>query len=180
MIYSLLSPVVEESNMLTLRKATLDDLPTLAVWDEQSHVIESDPNDDWQWESELGREVDWREQLVAEIDGRPIGFIQIIDPAREESHYWGDVPENLRAIDIWIGMKEDLGKGYGTRMMELTLDRCFSDPLVEAVIIDPLESNTRACAFYERLGFQFVDNRTFGLDRCAVYCIDRRDWEKRL
>jgi aminoglycoside 6'-N-acetyltransferase len=32
-----------------------------------------------------------------------IGFVQIIDPAREESHYWGDAPGGLRAIDIWIG-----------------------------------------------------------------------------
>jgi len=166
--------------MLDLRQATISDLPILTLWDEQLHVIDSDPNDDWQWEMELDRDVDWREQLVAEIDGRPIGFIQIIDPEREESHYWGKIPPNLRSVDIWIGMKEDLGKGYGTQMMEMTLDRCFADPLVEAVIIDPLESNTRACAFYERMGFHFVDTRTFGLDRCAVYCIDRRDWEKRL
>ncbi|WP_202951049.1 hypothetical protein [Fortiea contorta] len=45
---------------------------------------------------ELDRTPDWREQLIAEIAGRAIGFIQIIDPAREESHYWGDVPENFR------------------------------------------------------------------------------------
>jgi len=179
MIYSLLSPVVEKRSMLDLRKATLADLPILMLWDEQSHVIESDPNDDWQWGMELGREVDWREQLVAEADGRPIGFVQIIDPVREESHYWGDVPENLRAIDIWIGMRDDLGKGYGTQIMEMTLDRCFADPQVEAIIIDPLESNTRAHQFYERIGFQYVDTRTFGPDTCYVYCLDRRDWEKR-
>ena len=54
--------------------------------------------------------------------------IQIIDPALEESHYWGDVPENLRAIDIWIGEETDLGKGYGTQMMQLALARCFGVP----------------------------------------------------
>ena len=65
--------------------------------------------------------------MIAELDGRPIGFVQIIDPAREESHYWGDAPGGLRAIDIWVGEADDLGKGYGTEIMKLALVRCFTD-----------------------------------------------------
>ena len=91
-----------------LRLATLADLELLQQWDEQAHVIASDPNSDWGWEGELGRKPDWRQQLIAELDSRPIGFIQIIDPEREESHYWGDVAANLRAIDLWIGSETDL------------------------------------------------------------------------
>ncbi len=159
--------------MIRLRPATLEDLPLLQHWDEQPHVIASDPNDDWDWESELLRNLDWREQLVAELDGRPIGFVQIIDPAREETHYWGDVPENLRAIDIWIGEATDTGKGYGTEMMRLALDHCFSDERVTAVLIDPLASNTAAHRFYERLGFQFVEERRFGEDDTFVYRMER-------
>jgi aminoglycoside 6'-N-acetyltransferase len=136
-------------------------------------VLASDPNDDWGWETELARSPAWREQLVAEVDGRPVGFVQIIDPAREDSHYWGEVGENLRAIDIWIGAEGDLGKGYGTRMMELALERCFADPAVSAVLIDPLASNTDAHRFYERLGFRFVERRRFGQDDCFVYRLDR-------
>lgn len=162
--------------LLKLRPATLDDLPTLRRWDEEPHVLESDPNDDWHWEVELGREPDWREQLVAELDGQPIGFVQIIDPAREDSHYWGDCGPNLRALDIWIGEASALGQGHGTRMMQLALARCFAAPEVEAVIIDPLASNAGARRFYERLGFRFVERRRFGLDDCAVYRLDRADW----
>lgn len=44
--------------------ATPDDLALLRHWDQQPHVIASDPNDDWTWKSELGRDVDWREQLI--------------------------------------------------------------------------------------------------------------------
>jgi hypothetical protein len=62
-------------------------------------------------------------QLIAEIEGRPVGFVQIIDPAREDSRYWGEVEENLRAVDLWIGEEADLGKGHGTRMMRLALER---------------------------------------------------------
>ena len=99
----------------------------------------------------------------------PIGCVQIIDPAREETHYWGDVPDNLRAIDIWIGEVSDTGKGYGTEMMRLALERCFADPAVTAVLIDPLASNTAAHRFYERLGFEFLERRRFGEDDTFVY-----------
>jgi aminoglycoside 6'-N-acetyltransferase len=164
--------------MLALRPATPADLHLLRHWDEQPHVIACDPNDDWQWELELGRAPDWREQLIAELDGRPIGFVQIIDPAREESHYWGDVPEGLRAIDIWIGEAGDLGQGHGTRMMQQALARCFAEPMVTAVLIDPLASNVRAHRFYERLGFRLVERRRFGEDDCLVYRLERGDWER--
>lgn len=124
-------------------------------------MIESDPSDDWHWEEELGRGDDWREQLVAELDGRPIGFVQIMDPARDPTRYWGEVAPDLRAIDIWIGEETDLGRGHGTRMIQLALARCFADPSVTAVLIDPLASNVRAIRFYERLGFRFVERRQF-------------------
>ena len=159
--------------MLNLRPATIDDLDLLRQWDEEPHVVEADPNDDWGWEVELARNPDWREQLIAEIDGQSIGFIQIIDPALEDSHYWGDVEPNLRAIDIWIGAEADLGKGYGTQMMKLAIDRCFVHPAVTAILIDPLASNTRSHRFYERLGFRFVKPRRFGDDDCFVYRLNR-------
>jgi aminoglycoside 6'-N-acetyltransferase len=162
---------------IALRPATSADLDLLQYWDEQLHVLAADPNDDWGWEVELDRTPDWREQLIAEIDSRPIGFIQIIDPAREDSHYWGNIAENLRAIDIWIGEESDLGKGYGTQMMKLALNRCFPNPLVTAVLVDPLASNTRAHRFYERFGFKFLDRRQFGSDDCFVYCLKREDWQ---
>ena len=156
-----------------LRAAGPADVALLRAWDEQPHVVASDPNDDWNWEVELGRNPDWREQLIAEVDGRPIGFVQIIDPAREESRYWGETPPGLRAIDIWIGDAADLGQGYGTHIMRLALARCFADPTVSAVLIDPLASNVRAHRFYERLGFRPVGPRRFGQDDCLVFRLER-------
>lgn len=156
-----------------LRPATPGDAGLLRRWDGQPHIVAAKANDDWGWEVELARKPDWREQLIADVDGRPVGFVQIIDPAREESHYWGDVAPNLRAVDLWIGEEADLGKGYGTAMMRLALERCFADPDVEAVLIDPLAANTRAHRFYERFGFRFVERRRFGRDDCFVYRLDR-------
>lgn len=167
-------------NSIKLRPADISDLEILRHWDEQPHVIESDPNDDWLWENELGKKRDWREQLIAELDSRPIGYIEIIDPLLEEEHYWGaDIEPNLRAIDIWIGEAGDLGKGFGTQMMKLALEKCFAPPEVTAVIIDPLAANTNAHRFYERMGFKFVERRQFGADDCFVYRLERADWSNK-
>jgi aminoglycoside 6'-N-acetyltransferase len=161
---------------ISLRRATPADSERLRRWDDQPHVLASDPNDEWAWEVELARSPDWREQLMAEVDGRPIGFVQIIDAAQEETHYWGDVAPGLAAIDIWIGEPEDLGRGYGTQIMHLALARCFAKPTVTAVLIDPLATNVRAHRFYERLGFRYVERRQFGADDCLVYQLPRDAW----
>jgi aminoglycoside 6'-N-acetyltransferase len=166
--------------MITLRPATLADAPVLRLWDEDPDVLGSDPNDEWNWDLELARTPQWREQLIAELDGRPIGLIQIIDPLEEETHYWGDCEPNLRAIDIWIGEAQDRGRGYGTAMMVAALQRCFAQPEVKAVIIDPLVSNTRAIVFYQRLGFRPVEQRRFNDDDCWVHRMDRADFEREL
>ena len=169
--------------MVALRPARPADVPLLRRWERQSHVVSAhtdepdgyDPDEEWDWEAEIPRVLDWRELIVAEADGRPVGFVQIIDPAREETHYWGDAPKGLRAIDVWIGEADDLGRGHGTDIMRLALARCFAPPDVAAVVIDPLASNVRAIRFYERLGFRFVERRQFGDDDCAVYRLERAD-----
>lgn len=165
---------------LTFRNATIKDLDLLRYWDTKQHVIDCDPEGDWNWAEELKRTPLWREQLIAEADGRPVGIVQIIDPREEEEHYWGDMPKGKRAIDIWIGEENDLGRGYGTKMMELALARCFQNAEVDEILIDPLESNTKAIRFYERLGFSFLEKRSFDGDICLIYHFTRSSWESRV
>lgn len=170
--------MMTSDKQVTLREATIADAALLRHWDEQPHVIESDPNDDWEWETELLKNPLWREQLVAEVNGVSIGFVQIIDPAEEESHYWGDVPGDLRAIDIWIGEADYLEQGYGSTMMRLAIERCFAIAGVSAIIIDPLASNVRAHRFYQRLGFRPVERRMFGDDDTLVHRLERADYKQ--
>jgi aminoglycoside 6'-N-acetyltransferase len=158
---------------IKLRPATINDLDLLLYWDKKQHVIDCDPDDDWNWEIELNRDPEWRDQLIAMLNEEPIGFIQIIDPHNEETHYWGDVGESKRAIDIWIGEEEHLSKGYGTAMMQLAIERCFQSPDVESILIDPLKSNIKAHRFYEKLGFEFVEERAFYETACYVYELKR-------
>lgn len=163
-----------------LRAVTADDIPTLRYWDAKPHVLNaknlSGPDDEWNWAIEVSRKLPWRELLIGDVDGRAVAFLQIIDPLLEETHYWGNTDANQRAVDIWIGEEHDLGKGFGTIFMNLALDRCFSDPSVNAVIIDPLSRNSAALRFYGYLGFRFDRRCFFGDDECDVLILDREKW----
>jgi aminoglycoside 6'-N-acetyltransferase len=162
---------------ITLRPATLNDVPLLNAWDEDPVVAASDPNDDWNWETDT-LVAQGLTNLIAELDGRPIGFVQLTDLLRDASHYWGAPQSGKMAIDIWIGEPDVRGQGYGRAMMKLALGRCFADPTIDTVLIDPITTNTDAIAFYQRLGFTFLEHRQFGLDHCAVHIIDRATYEK--
>ncbi|MEM9668474.1 MAG: GNAT family N-acetyltransferase [Pseudomonadota bacterium] len=170
---------------VTLRPATLADVPLLERWDTQPHVIAATSDDPDAktafegavWADELTDEDPASAYFIAVVAERPIGAMQVIDPALERTHYWGeDCPPNLRAMDIWIGESDCLGKGYGTQMMTLAIGNAFATEAVEAILIDPLTSNTRAHRFYERLGFKFVERRNFDGDDCLVYRLNRADW----
>lgn len=167
----------ENSETITLRKATLKDVEKLYEWDKKPHVIASGIDDDWEWEKAITNTANWQEQLIAQLNNKPIGVVQIVDPAREETHYWGNIPANLRAIDIWIGEETELNKGYGTQIMQLAIKRCFQPKEVTAIIIDPLSSNTNAIRFYQRLGFEFIEKRVFGDDECDVHQLTREKWK---
>lgn len=159
--------------MITLRPATPADVPLLRAWDEDPAVAASDPNSDWDYEDELGKNLPGRSHWIAEADGRPIGFLEITDPEKDESRYWGEMPAGFRAIDIWIGPPEMRRRGYGTQMMRQAIAGCFADPGVHTILIDPLASNVDAHRFYERLGFRFVERRMFGPDECFVFRLPR-------
>jgi aminoglycoside 6'-N-acetyltransferase len=159
---------------INLRPATLLDAPRLRAWETYPHLRATLGNDDWCWETELAVIPDWREPLIAELAGRAIGFMDIINPSREDGKYWGDgVSSKLRAIDLWIGEPDCLGRGHGTEMMRQGLARCFLDPAVEGVLVDPLGDNTRAHRFYQKLGFVPLERRRFGDDECLVHVLTR-------
>jgi aminoglycoside 6'-N-acetyltransferase len=171
--------------VIRLRPATLADVPTLQRWDKDPDVIActtDDPTaetafDHIDWPAEIAAQSDVFFYLMAEEDGRAVGALGIIDPHVEPTHYWGDCAPNLRAVDIWIGEPGDRNRGLGTAMMREAISRCFADPAVTAILIDPLASNVDAHRFYGRLGFEFVTRRLFnGEDDCFVFQLERRQW----
>lgn len=173
---------------LVLRAATHADIPTLLRWDSDPTVIAS-ASDKPDAATAWGEDNDWLENInlyerdvweywIAEVDGRPIGAMQLCDPHKEPTHYWGDIEPNLRALDIWIGEPDARGQGYGEMMMRLGIVASFEDLAVTAIVIDPLASNTRAHNFYQRLGFVPTERRMFGEDDTLVHKLTREDWSK--
>ena len=56
------------------------------------------------------------------------------------------------------------------------LRRCVTVHRATAVLLDPLSTNSRACRFYERLGFQLLGVRRLGDDDCCVYRLGRDEY----
>lgn len=70
------------------------------------------------------------------------------------------------------------GRGHGSEMMRQALARCFAEPEVTAVVVDPLAENLRSHRIYARLGFHAVERQMFG-DDTLVMRLERRAWETR-
>lgn len=157
-----------------IRDARPSDTHLLEYWDTLPHIIAADPSGNEAWEEELKASYDWREQWIAEVNSTPIGYLQIIDPAEEISNYWQLKENGFRAIDIWIGPPEYLNRGFGTKMMNEAITWCLEQDNVHTILIDPLKSNTDAHRFYQRLGFEPVDERWFGNDLCLVHHLKLR------
>ncbi|MBI1403281.1 MAG: GNAT family N-acetyltransferase [Porphyrobacter sp.] len=165
-----------ETADVTMRPARLADAEMLSEWASRPHVLTATGGGDgFDWHGELARDLSWREIWIAESGGRPVGMSIIIDAAREETHYWGDVPMGSRALDVWLGDVRDTGSGIGSAFMLLLLGRIFEDPAATRLLVDPLASNGYAIRFYRRLGFRSLGRRMFEGDDCEVLEMDRRD-----
>lgn len=165
-----------------LRRAERRDVATLRRWDDEPHVRAASGSDDaMDWERDVSRAHPWQKILIMELHAaegaRPIGVVVIIDPAEEETAYWAPVAPNLRAIDIWIGEKDCLARGYGSALMAQALEICFGEGC-DAVLVDPLLNNVRAHRFYRKMGFREIGVRQFGGDTCLVHRIEREDYQR--
>ena len=64
-------------------------------------------------------------------------------------------------------------------MMQHDICKCFSNDNVIGILVDPRVANTRACRFYEKLGFEHVERRMFDKDDCYVYRLDKESWNSK-
>lgn len=182
------------SSELNIRKAHKEDIETLNYWNSLPHIIRccyypdalgnlpKDPDtsfeEDFKFIDTYGRDV-W-DIRIAEVNKKPIGVLELIDPFKEPTGYWRninfDLEVNSRALDIWIGETRYLNKGYGTSMMEWVFKHCFVDLDCDSIVIDPLINNKDAIRFYQRLGFKKIGIEKFDNDICLVHALKRKDW----
>ncbi len=88
------------------------------------------------------------------IDETPIGYIQsyLIKDYPWDEMDLSSLPERLAGIDFYIGEKNYLQKGHGTRALIQFLSQ-FIDPYYEGSIVDPRQDNLTAIRCYQKAGF---------------------------
>ena len=144
---------------ISFRPLTAADLPRLYEWLLRPHVSRWWGRPDSLAEVEqnylpLIEPASTTRCYVAELDQRPIGFIQSYVVAHSGEGWWEDETDpGARGIDQFLTEAEDLGRGLGGRMIESFVDRLFLDPTVTKVQIDPAPDNERAIRCYVYAGF---------------------------
>jgi aminoglycoside 6'-N-acetyltransferase len=153
--------------MMVWRHVTPADFPLLARWLAEPHVARW-----WHHETSPGaverdfgpsaRREEPNEDLLALLDGRPVGLLQ-----RSFLHDYPEyldeltpltaVPARAMTIDYLIGDAADVGRGLGTRMIRSALERLWADHTdAECVIVAVHADNTGSWRVLEKAGLDRV------------------------
>ena len=97
------------------RDVTVKHMKLIGSWLSQPHVTE------WWGEAatalaeiKANLDSDSVEQLIVELDGKPIGFLESYDPHLEDEHPYQDQPMGTLGLDMFIGDADLLNKGHGS------------------------------------------------------------------
>jgi len=96
--------------------------------------------------------------LIAESDGIPVGYAQLILNSKDETIH-GTRPLELRRIYADQG---HLGKGVGKALMQGTIDEARQHDC-DCVWLGVWERNQRAIDFYKKWGFRDVGTHVFSV-----------------
>ncbi len=96
------------------------------------------------------KQVPGRLELVAMMDGRTIGQVQL-----------KNIDEEKRECELGFHMQNDSvkGLGYGTRIARLALEYAFENLDVDAVYACTILKNTRSQHVLEKAGFRYMDEK---------------------
>ena len=90
-----------------------------------------------------------------------VGFIQSYVVMGSGGGWWEqETDPGARGTDQFLAAASELGKGLGTAMIRVFLNRLFADPEVTVVQTDPHPTNLRAIRSYKKAGFQEVETVT--------------------
>ena len=120
---------------------------------------------------------------VMELDARPIGYIQFYPWAAyedelEELGIDAAMPEGSWGLDVFVGEADCVGRGIGTRMVDLLCGHLFDDEDARAVVLWAEQGNHRALRAYEKAGFhrerEVLDTDTRDGERVRSWVMVRR------
>jgi RimJ/RimL family protein N-acetyltransferase len=166
----------QQQKEFVFKKLTQDDIPLLLKWFKEPHVAT--------WWPTPEKDEDIIEKFLTRIRSKdtfgyivstketPIGYIQYyyID-RKNEKFSWlpTELPETTIGTDQFIGDKENIGKGYGTRFVKEFIDYLHDiEPTITTVIVDPEPENHGAIRSYEKVGFKKMGVYTTALGEQAL------------
>lgn len=135
---------------LRLRPLTLDDLPLLLQWDQDTELASlmgkkfAAERDAYVWWDGLSPQ-NGRLGYAITLNGSMIGDIEL------EHISWRSGEAEVR---ICIGDRTLWNHGYGTEAMSLLLQHAFSDLGLRLVYLRVWQTNLRAVRSYQKIGFR--------------------------
>ncbi len=157
------------------RAVTKKDAALLKRWISSPHWQEWWGDADSEVADILGNlDSDAVEPMIAELDGRPIAYVQTYDPHMEDGHPYQDQPFGTIGIDLSVGEASDLNKGHGSAILT-ALTRLLFEEGAMRLIIDPDPANMAAVKAFGKSGFVPFDTRTTDYGPALMMALDNPD-----
>lgn len=94
--------------------------------------------------------------FVFYIDDKPLGFIQYYYANKVGNGWWPNATEGLVGIDFYLGEKEYLNKGIGTKVIDKFTKKLFEKNDIITIFTDINPNNKIAKRCCEKVGFKLI------------------------
>ena len=139
-----------------LRDVTADDLPLIERWLHADHVRRAWGDPDVTLRLLRVPPPEGQGRAILEVDGAAVGLVLWQHPTRGELDAAGlsDIPASVVDIDIMIGERDALGRGYGAAAIRLVTEAALADPAVPFVMACARLDNVASRRAFARAGFR--------------------------
>jgi aminoglycoside 6'-N-acetyltransferase len=166
--------LLHDCDVVVLRAFSKADLPFVASWLRQPHVVR------W-WPPEMTPEAEIEKYLRRIVGEQPATMLMVIDDGRPigwcQWYRWVDFPAEAEAtgaepgevgIDYAVGDPSAVGRGVGTELIRVLLDTIYKTMGRVGVRVAPEAANKASRRVLERNGFELVAVRPIATEWTAA------------